>query len=206
MVGVGEATLGPAALSLLSDYFPARLRATVQGVYTSGSPSAAASPSCSAAGSDYGWRWAFYLLGFPGLAGRRPRLLPARAGARTHGSRGGPIRPGRLEDPAPLRAAALPVRGLRAVRARRQQPRRSGGWPTTCASTAWTCATIGVVAGILALAVGVPVTILGGYIADRFRRLGAGGRMAFTRLGGAPLGPALARAAVRRRPRRCSWP
>src|SRR5947209_18343110 len=34
MVGVGEATLGPAALSLLSDYFPARMRATVLSVYS----------------------------------------------------------------------------------------------------------------------------------------------------------------------------
>src|ERR1700704_2042245 len=36
MVGVGEATLGPAALSLLSDYFPPRMRATAQSVYASG--------------------------------------------------------------------------------------------------------------------------------------------------------------------------
>jgi len=36
MVGVGEATLGPAALSLLSDYFPPRRRATVQAIYSSG--------------------------------------------------------------------------------------------------------------------------------------------------------------------------
>src|SRR2546423_14981225 len=36
MVGVGEATLGPAALSLLSDYFPPRGRATVQAIYSSG--------------------------------------------------------------------------------------------------------------------------------------------------------------------------
>jgi len=36
MVGVGEATLGPAALSLLSDFFPPRMRATVQGIYSSG--------------------------------------------------------------------------------------------------------------------------------------------------------------------------
>src|SRR5213592_2410923 len=35
MVGVGEATLGPAALSLLSDYFPPRMRATSQSVYAS---------------------------------------------------------------------------------------------------------------------------------------------------------------------------
>jgi MFS family permease len=36
MVGVGEATLGPAAFSLISDYFPPRVRATVQAVYSSG--------------------------------------------------------------------------------------------------------------------------------------------------------------------------
>ena len=36
MVGVGEATLGPAALSLLSDYCPPRMRGTVQSIYSSG--------------------------------------------------------------------------------------------------------------------------------------------------------------------------
>src|ERR1700741_4585595 len=36
MVGVGEATLGPAALSLLSDYFPPQKRASVQSIYASG--------------------------------------------------------------------------------------------------------------------------------------------------------------------------
>jgi MFS family permease len=35
MVGVGEATPGPAALSLLSGHFPPRVRATVQAVYSS---------------------------------------------------------------------------------------------------------------------------------------------------------------------------
>lgn len=39
---------------------------------------------------------------------------------------------------------------------------------------------IGTVAGILSIAVGVPVTIFGGYASDRFRRFGAGGRMLFT--------------------------
>ena len=34
MVGVGEATLGPAAMSLLSDFFPKRMRATVQSIYS----------------------------------------------------------------------------------------------------------------------------------------------------------------------------
>jgi len=36
MVGVGEATLGPAALSLISDYFPPQRRASVQSIYASG--------------------------------------------------------------------------------------------------------------------------------------------------------------------------
>ena len=36
MVGGGEATLGPAAISLLSDYFPPTKRATVTSIYSMG--------------------------------------------------------------------------------------------------------------------------------------------------------------------------
>lgn len=69
MVGVGEATLGPAALSLLSDFFPKEIRATAQGIYS----------SAIAVGSGLafllggwiadamGWRYAFFFLGFPGV-------------------------------------------------------------------------------------------------------------------------------------------
>ncbi len=39
---------------------------------------------------------------------------------------------------------------------------------------------IGMVAGTLSIVVGVPVTILGGYMSDRFRRFGKGGRMLFS--------------------------
>src|SRR4051812_22684978 len=69
MVGVGEASLGPAALSLLSDYFPPRMRATVQSVYSSGIAVGGGlafflgGPIRAA----YGWRWPSYMLGFPGL-------------------------------------------------------------------------------------------------------------------------------------------
>src|SRR5215212_11953683 len=69
MVGVGEATLGPAALSLLSDYFPPRVRATVQAVYSSGI-AIGAGVAFFLGGwilRNYGWRHAFYWLGFPGL-------------------------------------------------------------------------------------------------------------------------------------------
>src|SRR5678815_4037899 len=69
MVGVGEATLGPAALSLLSDYFPPRRRATVQAIYSSGIAVGAGLAFFLGGwvGQHFGWRWAFYLLGFPGL-------------------------------------------------------------------------------------------------------------------------------------------
>src|SRR5919206_1083131 len=69
MVGVGEATLGPAALSLLSDYFPPRVRATVQAIYSSGIAIGAGLAFFLGGwlGQDYGWRVGFYALGFPGL-------------------------------------------------------------------------------------------------------------------------------------------
>src|SRR5688572_32402572 len=69
MVGVGEATLGPAALSLISDYFPTRMRATVQSIYSSGIALGGGLAFFLGGwiGQAYGWRWAFYLLGFPGL-------------------------------------------------------------------------------------------------------------------------------------------
>ncbi len=39
---------------------------------------------------------------------------------------------------------------------------------------------IGTVAGILSIAVGIPVMILGGYFSDRFSRMTGGGRVRFT--------------------------
>lgn len=66
---MGEATLGPAAMSLLSDRFEPRRRATVQSLLTMGiSLGAAAAFSLGGwLGEAHGWRTAFYALGFPGL-------------------------------------------------------------------------------------------------------------------------------------------
>jgi MFS family permease len=68
-VGIGEATLGPAALSLLSDYFPRERRATVQGIYSSAIAlgSGLAFLLGGAIAQAIGWRYAFYFLGFPGV-------------------------------------------------------------------------------------------------------------------------------------------
>jgi len=69
MVGVGEATLGPAALSLLSDFFPPRMRATVNSIYSTGVVIGGGLAFLFGGwiGQAMSWRWAFYLLGFPGL-------------------------------------------------------------------------------------------------------------------------------------------
>lgn len=69
MVGVGEATLGPAAISLLADYFPPSKRATVTSIYSMGiAIGAGLAALFGGLLYVYGWRYAFMLVGFPGIA------------------------------------------------------------------------------------------------------------------------------------------
>jgi MFS family permease len=181
MVGVGEATLGPAALSLLSDYFPPRMRATVQGIYSSGIAlgGGAAFFLGGWIGQSYGWRWAFYLLGFPGLllaAVAFSLREPPRGRTEVSAVRYGPEDWKILFRSAPLRYlyAGYALFGLAA--------NNLGIWVPTFFIRVhqMSLALIGTAAGTLSVVVGVPVTILGGYLADRFRRAGKGGRMAFS--------------------------
>ena len=83
-VGVGEASASPAAFSMLSDYFPPRLRATVLSIYSSGvyigagigiflggvvvDSWNAAFPAGSGPLGLAGWQAAFFVVGLPGLA------------------------------------------------------------------------------------------------------------------------------------------
>jgi len=181
MVGVGEATLGPAALSLLSDYFPPRMRATVQGVYSSAIAlgGGAAFFLGGWIGQSYGWRSAFYLLGFPGLLLaavvfflREPPRGSTEVGAVSYGREDWKI----LFSSVPLRYLYLgyALFGLAS--------NNLGIWvPTFFVRVhGLSLQTIGIAAGILSVAVGLPAMILGGYVSDRFRRLGRGTRMAFT--------------------------
>jgi len=68
-VGVGEATLTPASISMLSDAFPARHLGLAVGVYYAGIPLglAVAYISSSFLAPRYGWRFSFYALGIIGL-------------------------------------------------------------------------------------------------------------------------------------------
>lgn len=68
-VGVGEATLTPAAISMLGDAFPRRRLGLAVGVYYAGIPLglAVALISSSLIAPRFGWRFSFYVLGVIGL-------------------------------------------------------------------------------------------------------------------------------------------
>ena len=68
-VGVGEAGSAPASFSLMSDLYPAQRRPLVFGVYLSGTMLGIVLGLALAGwlGVHYGWRWAFFILGLPGL-------------------------------------------------------------------------------------------------------------------------------------------
>ncbi|MEO6390543.1 MAG: MFS transporter [Pyrinomonadaceae bacterium] len=181
MVGVGEATLGPAALSLLSDYFPPRMRATVQGIYSSGIAIGAGLAFLMGGwlGQNFGWRYAFYFLGFPGLAlavivfflKEQPRGRTETAVVR-YSSAEWKI----LFKSVPLRYLFLGYAFFGIA------SNNLGIWVPSFFMRVHGISPIriGLVAGLGAILIGVPATIFGGFAADRFRRFGKGGRMLFS--------------------------
>jgi predicted MFS family arabinose efflux permease len=68
-VGVGEAALSPPAHSLISDYFPVEKRATALGIYAVGIHVGTLFGFKGGGILDdaFGWRWAFVIVGLPGL-------------------------------------------------------------------------------------------------------------------------------------------
>lgn len=176
MVGVGEATLGPAAFSLLSDFFPPRMRATVQSAYASGIAIGGGLAFFLGGwiGQTYGWRRAFFFVGFPGLALAVLVFLLRE-----------PVR-GRMETAA---SATTDWRALlRSVPLRYLILGYSFIGLASNNITVWvgtffvrahglSLALIGYAAGIMSIAIGVPVMIFAGYFSDR---LGSGRRTLFT--------------------------
>ncbi|WP_313806269.1 MFS transporter [Sphingobium sp.] len=69
-VGVGEAGLTPPAYSLISDYFPARRRASALSIFLLGIPLGSFLGATIGGwfAREHGWRAAFYVLGLPGIA------------------------------------------------------------------------------------------------------------------------------------------
>ncbi len=182
MVGVGEATLGPAATSLLSDLFPKERRGTVQSIYSAGIPLGAAAAFFVGAhlGQELGWRWAFYLLGFPGVLLAMLVLLiaePAR-GATEGASAQQSADPRALLGAKPLYWHVFGYAML-AVAANSLSI-----WIPSFLVRFWEMPLpdVGTLTGLSMAVSGGLATGFGGAVADRFRSHGPGGRMRFTAL------------------------
>ena len=178
MVGVGEATLGPAALSLLSDYFPPQKRASVQSIYASGITVGAGLAFFLVGwiGFKYGWRTAFYFLGFPGLFfAVLVYLLKEQKRGQTEITT-----PKYTSEDWKLLFQSKPLRYHYAGYAFFAVAANSLSiWAPTFFTRVhgYNIATLGIVAGLTSLTFGIPGTLLGGFLADRLRRTGRGGRM-----------------------------
>src|SRR5262249_44264812 len=178
MVGVGEATLGPAALSLLSDYFPPRMRASVQSIYASGITVGFGLAFFLGGwiGFKYGWRTAFYFLGFPGLFfAVLVYLLKEQERGRTEVSS-----PKYTSKDWKLLFRSKPLRYHFAGYALFALAATSVSiWGPTFFTRVhgYSIKTLGIVAGLTSLTSGIPFTLLGGFLSDRLRRYGPGGRM-----------------------------
>jgi MFS family permease len=178
MVGVGEATLGPAAISLLSDYFPPNRRATVTSIYSMGiAIGAGLAALLGGYLSLYGWRTAFMIVGFPGIAFAILVFLlrePARNTnvAATETNYSSTDWKSLLSNKSfVLLCIGYALLGL--------ATNNLSIWGATFYSRlhGFDLPTIGFWGGILTLIAGIPATLLGGVFADYFRRKSKGGRM-----------------------------
>lgn len=178
MVGVGEATLGPAALSLLSDFFPKEMRATAQGIYSSaiaiGSGLAFLLGGWIA--DAMGWRYAFYWLGFPGvLVSIFVFLLkePKRGGNETQREARSEAS---LKELFKTKTLWLHHLGYAIFNIGSAS---IGAWLTVYFARVHklSLSEIGLWFGIAMMTGGVAGMTLGGYVADWFRKKQIGGRM-----------------------------
>ncbi len=182
MVGVGEATLGPAAISLLSDYFPPTKRATVTSIYSMGIAVGAGLAAFLGGwiGFHYGWRWAFYLLGFPGIflavlvfLLREPlRSKDANAVAEADYS-SGDWKNLLKSKPFIFLCLGYALLGL--------ATNNLSIWGAVFYTRVHRLdiSTIGFYTGIFVIVAGIPATLYGGVLADWFRRKRRGGRMLY---------------------------
>lgn len=184
MVGVGEATLGPAAISLLSDYFPPTKRATVTSIYSMGIAVGAGLAAFLGGwiGLNLGWRWAFYLLGFPGVLvailvislREPPRMLDAKSVEPSKTAEAGKDWKTLLKSkPFLFLCLGYALLGL--------ATNNLSIWGAVFYTRVFKLdiATIGFYTGIFVIAAGLPATLYGGALADWFRKKAKGGRMKY---------------------------
>ena len=181
MVGVGEATLGPAAISLLSDYFPPAKRATVTSIYSMGiAIGAGLAALLGGYLSQIGWREAFMIVGFPGIVFailvyflREPIRQTGVAAATETNYSSTDWKKLVSNKTFVLLCLGYALFGL--------ATNNLSIWGATFYSRVYQfdLPTIGFYGGILTLTAGIPATLFGGAIADWFRRKNKGGRMLY---------------------------
>lgn len=68
-LGIGEAGYAPASLSLIGDYFPKKVRGRMLSIWSTGNlfGTAIGLALGGLIADKLGWRWAFYVVGIPGL-------------------------------------------------------------------------------------------------------------------------------------------
>lgn len=201
-VGVGEATLGPSAVSLIADAFPRERRGTAMSVYMlgtflgSGIAYALGAWVVSLTANQAPWQWplvgeirpwqsVFFVVGLPGLliaALAMTMREPRRAGSESTGDG--------ADGAAAARAATAP--SLDEVLAYFRVHRRTmlslsfgfacsaavnygiGAWLATffVRTHGWTASQAGTLQGVLTMTLGVVGTLLGGWLTDRWVRAG----------------------------------
>ncbi|MBX5456907.1 MAG: MFS transporter [Thermogemmatispora sp.] len=211
VLGIGEAGYAPASLSLLGDYFPRAQRGRVLSYW------AAATLIGSALGfviggliaDTLGWRWAFYVVGLPGL-------VVAFLAWRLYEPARGSFEEDEAQGQAEASSSALVAEGHASLsgdfwRQARAILRIPTYWVllgalicsffTIGGTSAWlptylfldfhlTLSQAGLLAGALLVGSGLIGTVLGGLLADRAQRRFAQGRLLVATLGfliGAPL-------------------
>ncbi len=194
-VGVGEATLTPAAVSMLGDVFPPKQRASASGVYYAGVPLGAGASLLISGwiAPRYGWRMCFYVLGLLGLIFvplvlflKNPQRGLAEAAARppkttpeANASQLLTVEIYRELFRALARTPALPLTILAGVIINFALSASSMvlTWLVTERGFGYQNAAY-ISGGIFTIA-GMLGTILGGYVSDWFHRHWGGGRMWF---------------------------
>lgn len=179
MVGVGEATLGPAAISLLADYFPPTKRATVTSIYSMGiAIGAGLAAFFGGYLSTYGWRQAFFIVGFPGIIFavlvfflRDPKRTIPVAVEENHSS-------ANWKELVSKKSFILLCLGYGFFGL---ATNNISIWGAIYFSRIYDIKipVYGFYAGIFTLAAGIPAMLFGGMIADWARRKSRGGRMLF---------------------------
>jgi MFS family permease len=203
MVGVGEATLGPAAISLLADYFSPSKRATVTSIYSMGiAVGAGLAAIFGGFLSQYGWREAFFIVGFPGVVFSLRvfiRREPARTKTEDSRFQMPPLPPkfddGETDIEPPVETQISETTSIQ-NNALYSLPfiflcvgyglfglatNNISIWGATYFNRIFgtPLTSYGYWAGIATLLAGIPATLCGGLIADLFRKKSIGGRMYF---------------------------